>query len=140
MPLAIGACGAVMAATLALSAAHPTADAVPHQVQARQVIHRLERDLVTNNYNDLYTLSIASLDTSRAVYLSRIPHNAPPKGTVITIRETGPWAMTTIGNGNAMLTQPIKIEVRWPSHKLQSWGSEITLDYLQKQHRWYFAG
>ncbi len=101
-----------MAATLALSAAHLTANAVPHQAQARQVIHRLERDLVTNNYNDLYTLSIALLDTSRAAYLSRIPPSAPPKGTIITIRETGPWAMTTIGNGNAMLTQPIKVAPR----------------------------
>ncbi len=125
---------------LVMSAIHPAAGAISQPAQAQQIMHRLERDLATNNYNDIYTLSIASLDISRAAYLSRVPHSALSKGTVITIRETGPWAMTTMGNNIARLTQPIKIGVRLPDHKPRSWGSEITLDYLQKQQHWYFEG
>jgi len=56
---------------LVMSAIHLVGDAIPQPAQAHQIMHRLERDLATNNYNDVYTLSIASLDISRAAYLSR---------------------------------------------------------------------
>ncbi len=140
MLFVFGARSVSVIVVLVMSAIHLVGGTIPQPAQAHQIMHRLERDLATNNYNDVYTLSIASLDISRAAYLSRVPHSAPPKGTIITIRETGPWTMTTLGNNITRLTQPIKIGVRLPGHKSQSWGSEIMLDYLQKQQHWYFEG
>lgn len=77
MPITV--CSVALAAALAASTIHPAAVAVPHPLQAQRMMHEMERDLATDNYNDLYRLSYSSLHESRTAYLAHTPTSRTPR-------------------------------------------------------------
>jgi len=123
---------------LTASTIYPATVAVPHPLQAQRIIHEVEHALATDDYNEAYRLSYSSLHMSRATFLAHTPHTPPPKGTVSSIKETGPWFVTTIGKPVIVeVTQPIQIYTHVPGRKAQTWGSQVTL--VEISDHWYWA-